>query len=287
MSEVEQKKHKVGLVLEGGGMRGLYTAGVLDVFMDHSFSPDTIAGTSAGVTFGINLPSRQKGRVLRYNLKLVGDPRYISLKSLLTTGNIVNTDFAYRLLPDELDPYDYQAFSKSDIDFFACATNVFTGKAEYMKIKDAKAQMDIVRASASLPFLSRKVVIDGVPYLDGGITDNIPLDKCISEHCDKIIVVLTHPKGYVKNERLYLLSRLFYPHCKALQEAFHVRNQRYNERLNQIERLESEGRIFVIRPSESIKVSRLEKDRAKLQAAYNMGVQDTNRIWDSLCLYLG
>lgn len=282
-----QKKHKIGLVLEGGGMRGLYTAGVLDVFMDHSFKPDTISGTSAGVTFGINLPSRQKGRVLRYNLKFVGDPRYISFRSLLTTGNIVNSDFAYRLLPDELDPYDYEAFSESGTDFFACATNVLNGKAEYMKISDVKAQMDLVRASASLPFLSRKVYIDGVPYLDGGITDNIPLNKCISEHCDKIIVVLTHPKGYVKNEKLHLLSCLFYPFSRNLQEAFRLRNQRYNERLQQIDRLESEGKIFVIRPSVLIDVSRLEKDHAKLQTAYNLGVQDAGRIWESLCGYLG
>lgn len=282
-----QKKHKIGLVLEGGGMRGLYTAGVLDVLMDHSFKPDTICGTSAGVTFGINLPSRQKDRVLRYNLKFVGDPRYISFRSLLTTGNIVNSDFAYRLLPEELDPYDYEAFSESGTDFFACATNVLTGKAEYMKISDVKAQMDLVRASASLPFLSRKVYIDGVPYLDGGITDNIPLNKCISEHCDKILVVLTHPKGYVKNEKLHLLSRLFYPFSRNLQEAFRLRNQRYNERLQQIDRLESEGKIFVIRPSVLIDVSRLEKDHAKLQTAYNLGVQDAGRIWDSLCGYLG
>ena len=282
-----QKKHKIGLVLEGGGMRGLYTAGVLDVFMDHSFKPDTISGTSAGVTFGINLPSRQKGRVLRYNLKFVGDPRYISFRSLLTTGNIVNSDFAYRLLPDELDPYDYEAFSESGTDFFACATNVLNGKAEYMKISDVKAQMDLVRASASLPFHSRKDNIDGVPYRDGGKTDNIPLKKIISEQCDKIIVVLTHPKGYVKNEKLHLLSRLFYPCSRNLQEAFRLRNQRYNERLQQIDRLESEGKIFVIRPSVLIDVSRLEKDHAKLQTAYNLGVQDAGRIWESLCGYLG
>ncbi|MGN0190127.1 MAG: patatin family protein [Candidatus Cryptobacteroides sp.] len=281
-----QRRPKIGLVLEGGGMRGLYTAGVLDVFMDHSFRADTICGTSAGVTFGINLPSGQRGRVLRYNLRLIGDPRYISFKSLFRTGDIVNADFAYRILPDELDPFDYETFAKSGVDFFACATNALTGEPEYMKITDAKAQMDIVRASASLPFLSRKVFIGDIPYLDGGISDNIPLDKCMSEGCDKIIVVLTHPKGYVKTERLYLLSRLFYPCSKRLQEAFRLRNQRYNDRLRQIEELESEGRIFVLRPSGNIDVARLEKDRSKLKAAYSLGIRDARSMWSSLCGYL-
>lgn len=279
-------KGKLGLVLEGGGMRGLYTAGVLDVLMDHSFRPQTICATSAGATFGINLPSGQRGRVLRYNLQLAGDPRYFSLRSLLLTGNVVNTDFAYRVLPDELDPFDHQAFAASGIDFFACVTNTLTGKPEHLKVTDSKAQLDYIRASASLPFLSRKVVIDGVPYLDGGITDNIPLDKCIEEGCGKIVVVLTHPGGYVKKESMYPLSRLLYPRDKALQEAFRLRNIRYNARLAELSRLEDEGRIFVIRPSAAIAVSRLEKDHAKIQAAYDLGVTDAQSLWAPLEKYL-
>lgn len=277
---------KIGLVLEGGGMRGLFTAGVLDILMDHSFRPDTICATSAGATFGINLPSGQRGRVLRYNLQLAGDPRYISFRSLLRTGNVVNTDFAYRVLPDELDKFDYQAYSESGTDFFACVTNTRSGKPEYLKVSDAKTQIDSIRASAALPFLSRKVVIDGEQYLDGGITDNIPLDKCIAEGCDRIVVVQTRPKGFIMSEDMYLLSKLLYPRDKNLQQAFRHRSERYNERLKQIERLEAEGRIFVIRPSETIAVSRLEKNQAKIQAAYDLGCRDAQILWPSLESYL-
>ena len=280
------RRPKVGLVLEGGGLRGIFTAGVLDILMDHSFRPDTICATSAGATFGINLPSGQRGRVLRYNLKLAGDPRYFSLRSLLQTGNVVNTNFAYRVLPDELDKFDYQAYSESETDFFACVTNTRTGLPEYLKVTDAKGQIDYIRASASLPFLSRKVIIEGEPYLDGGISDNIPLDKCIGEGCERIVVVLTHPKGYLKKESLYLLSRILYPRDKALQEAFKFRNQRYNARLEQIERLEAEGKIFVIRPYEPLALSRLEKDHSKIQAAYDMGCGVAQALWPSLDSYL-
>ena len=270
----------------GLSLRGIFTAGVLDILMDHSFRPDTICATSAGATFGINLPSGQRGRVLRYNLKLAGDPRYFSLRSLLQTGNVVNTNFAYRVLPDELDKFDYQAYSESETDFFACVTNTRTGLPEYLKVTDAKGQIDYIRASASLPFLSRKVIIEGEPYLDGGISDNIPLDKCIGEGCERIVVVLTHPKGYLKKESLYLLSRILYPRDKALQEAFKFRNQRYNARLEQIESLEAEGKIFVIRPSEPLALSRLEKDHSKIQAAYDMGCGVAQALWPSLDSYL-
>lgn len=266
---------KIGLVLEGGGMRGLYTAGVIDCFIDNGIGADVICGTSAGVTFGINLPSRQKGRVLRYNTALAGDRRYISLRSLLTTGNIVNKDFAYDLLPNVLDPFDYDAFKASGTVFFATVTNTLTGEAEYMKIVDCLNDMDIIRASASLPFLSRKVVIDGVPYLDGGISDNIPLDKCLAEGCDKVIVVLTHPAGYVKTESLYMLSRLLYPRDKALQRAFATRNSRYNARLAHIEELERQGKVLALRPSREIAAGRLEKDPDKLRQLHALGLTDT------------
>ena len=268
-------------------MRGVYTAGVLDVFMEHSLRADTICGTSAGAIFGINLPSGQPGRVLRYNLKLAGDPRYISLQSLLSTGNICNVDFCYHTLPDEYDPYDYDAFACSGVDFFACATNLITGEPAYLKITDALKQMDLLRASASLPFLSKEVYIDGFPYLDGGISDNIPIDKCFTEGCDKIIVVLTHPEGYVKKERLHFISCLFFPRNKTLQEVFRHRNERYNERLKQIGQMEAEGKIFVFRPSRNIKVGRLEKNPARLQAAYDTGTQDARNNWDKLRAYLG
>ncbi|MCQ2335482.1 MAG: patatin family protein [Paludibacteraceae bacterium] len=268
-----------GLVLEGGGMRGLYSAGVMDVLMQHGFRPDVICGTSAGVTFGVNYPSHQPGRVLRYNLKYAGDKRYISVDSLLRTGDICNVDFCYRQLPDELDLFDYETYLHSGIRLFATLTNVRTGKAEYVEVKDCRTQMDVVRATASLPFLSRLVRYHDEDYLDGGIVDNIPLDKCLEEGCDKVLVVLTRPRGEFANDHLNLLARLFYHRYPALRSALRVRNHNYRLRVEQIERLEAEGRITVLRPSSSMKIARLEHDPSKLRALYELGVRDAQAYY--------
>lgn len=277
---------KTGVVFEGGGMRGLYSAGVIDAMLDHNFEPDVICGTSAGVTFGVNLKSKQRGRVLRYNTRFAGDVRYISLQSFLRTGDMVNREFAYDLLPRELDPFDNFTYMQTPTEFWATLTNVRTGQAEYHKITDSWAQMDAIRASASLPFISRKVSYLGEEYLDGGLVDNIPLGKCMELGCDRIIVVLTRPAGYVRNEHLTLLSRILYPRDKALQAAIARRNSTYMERLEEINRLEQEGRIIVIRPSRNVLVARLEKDPAKLQALYDLGLCDALRLWPDVEQYL-
>lgn len=277
---------KIGLVLEGGGMRGLYTAGVLDVMMEHQLMPDVVCGTSAGVTFGVNLLSQQKGRVLRYNCRYAGDRRYISLHSWLTTGNMINRDFAYDLLPHELDPFDEETFEQSKAAFYATITNMRTGQAEYVRITNTWQQMDVIRASASLPIICQAVEWQGEKYLDGGLVDNIPLDKCIELGCDKIIIVLTRPLDYVRNDHIAGVCRLFYPRYKALLRAIEQRNDRYNARLQQIRRLEQEGKVFVLRPSENISVGRLEKDVARLQALHQLGVSDATRLWDDLAQYL-
>lgn len=277
---------KIGLVLEGGGMRGLYTAGVLDVMMEHQFMPDVVCGTSAGVTFGVNLLSQQKGRVLRYNCRYAGDRRYISLHSWLTTGNMINRDFAYDLLPHELDPFDEETFEQSKAAFYATITNMRTGQAEYVRITNTWQQMDVIRASASLPIICQPVEWQGEKYLDGGLVDNIPLDKCIELGCDKIIIVLTRPLEYVRNDHIAGACRLFYPRYKALLRAIEQRNDRYNARLQQIRRLEQEGKVFVLRPSENISVGRLEKDIARLQALHQLGVADATRLWNNLTHYL-
>lgn len=277
---------KIGLVLEGGGMRGLYTAGVLDVMMEHQFMPDVVCGTSAGVTFGVNLLSQQKGRVLRYNCRYAGDRRYISLHSWLTTGNMINRDFAYDLLPHELDPFDEETFEQSKAAFYATITNMRTGQAEYVRITNTWQQMDVIRASASLPIICQPVEWQGEKYLDGGLVDNIPLDKCIELGCDKIIIVLTRPLDYVRNDHIAGACRLCYPRHKALLRAIEQRNDRYNARLQQIRRLEQEGKVFVLRPSENISVGRLEKDIARLQALHQLGVADATRLWNNLTHYL-
>ncbi len=288
--------HKIGMVLEGGGMRGLYTAGVLDVTMEHGLHGvmpsgrpyiDVICGTSAGATFGINFASKQKGRVLRYNKRFAGDKRYISLRSLLLTGDMVNKDFAYDTLPNDLDPFDYETFRNSPIEFYATVTNVASGCPEYMRITECKAQMDIIRASASLPFLSRKVRIGDSLYLDGGIADNIPLAKAEEAGCDRFIVILTHPYGYKRGEDLTKIGRIYYPFEKGLHTAFERRNDIYNACLKRIEEMERDGRAFVFRPSAEVKIGRLEKNPERIQAMYDLGMEDANARWDELTQFLG
>ena len=275
-----------GLVLEGGGMRGLYTAGVIDIMLDHGFEPDVVCGTSAGVTFGVNLLSKQRGRVLRYNKRFIGDRRYISFHSWLTTGNMINKDFAYGLLPRELDPFDDETFMASKADFYATITNMETGEAEYVRLHSTWEQMDVIRASASLPIVSRPVEWNGHKYLDGGLVDNIPLDKCLELGCDKVIIVLTRPLGYVRKESLAAITRLCYPRYKNLHRAVEKRNENYNRRIKQVEELEREGKAFVLRPSEDITVSRLEKDPVRLEEVYNLGLHDASSLWEALQAYL-
>ena len=277
---------KVGLVLEGGGMRGLYTAGVIDIMLDHGFEPDVVCGTSAGVTFGVNLLSKQRGRVLRYNKRYVGDRRYISLHSWLTTGNMINKDFAYGLLPRELDPFDDDTFMASKAAFYATITNMHTGQAEYVRLHSTWDQMDVIRASASLPIISRPVKWKGQKYLDGGLADNIPLDKCLELGCDKVIIVLTRPLGYIRKGSIAGICRLCYPRYKNLYRAAKMRNEKYNHRLEQILQLEREGKVFVLRPSEEITISRLEKDPVRFEEVYNLGIQNATDQWNALQEYL-
>ena len=277
---------KVGLVLEGGGMRGLYTAGVIDIMLDHGLEPDVACGTSAGVTFGVNLLSKQRGRVLRYNKRYVGDRRYISLHSWLTTGNMINKDFAYGLLPRELDPFDDDTFMASKAAFYATITNMHTGQAEYVRLHSTWEQMDVIRASAALPLVCQPVEWHGQKYLDGGISDNIPLDKCLELGCDKVIIVLTRPLGYIRKGSIAGICRLCYPRYKNLYRAAKMRNEKYNRRLEQILQLEREGKVFVLRPSEEITISRLEKDPVRLEEVYNLGIQNATDQWNALQEYL-
>ena len=168
---------KIGLVLEGGAMRGMYTAGVLDVFLDKNIQVDCIIGVSAGALFGVNYKSRQMGRTLRYNIKYAKDSRYMGFKSLVRTGNIINKEFCFDEIPNKLDIFDYDTFNKTKEKFYAVVTNVDTGSPEYIEIKDLHESMEYLRASGSMPFVSKMVEIDGKKYLDGGISDSIPVEK--------------------------------------------------------------------------------------------------------------
>ncbi len=277
---------KIGLVLEGGAMRGLYTAGVLDVFMDNNIKIDGIVGVSAGALFGINYCSKQKGRVLRYNKKYINDPRYMSFKSLIKTGNIIGEQFAYHDIPFKLDPFDEDTFKKSGIDFYLTMTNVNTGKPEYTKIVDTYKQIDYFKATSAMPFVSKIVNIDGKQYLDGGISDSIPIDKCEELGYDKIIVVLTRPLEYRKKKNNKLLVKLKYGKYPNFVNTINNRYINYNNTVEKIIDKENKKEIFVIRPSKTIDISRLEKDPNKLQEMYDLGVNDCKNSLDKLKEYI-
>ena len=266
---------KTGLVLEGGAMRGMYTAGVLDVFMEQGITFDGVIGVSAGALFGVNLLSKQAGRVIRYNKRFNADPDYLGLRPLLRTGNIVDTDYAYNRVPRTLDVFDDETYRASGIPFFAVVTNVKTGEAEYIKIDSVFDQMDVLRASGSMPFVSKPVEIGGKKYLDGAITDSIPFEKFIEMGYDRLVVVLTKPAGYVKKAMPRLLTHLAYARSyPEFARKVRDRHEMYNVSTARLGELEREGKIFVFRPSQHIKISRVEKNPDKLQALYDVGVRD-------------
>lgn len=285
-SEIGRNKMKIGLVLEGGGLRGMFTAGVLDVFLDENIRIDGAIGVSAGALFGVNLLSKQKGRVLRYNKKYANDKRYMSFHSLLTTGNIVNRDFAFYELPYTLDPFDQETFTQSGMDFWVTVTNVETGEPEYVKITNAFEQMEVFRATSAMPIVSKMVEIGGKKYLDGGVSDSIPVRKFMEMGYDKIIVILTRPLDYRKKPSPMWLFKLFYRQYPKLVERWANRYAEYNQAVEDVIQLNEEQRIFVIRPSQTLKMSRIEKDVNKIQAMYDLGVADAKNTLAELKQYL-
>lgn len=276
----------LGLALEGGAMRALYTEGVLDIWMDNGIRVDGIVGVSAGACMSPNLYSGQRGRGLRYNQKYMGDPRNVGLRSLLTTGDIVNREFGYYKITLELDPFDEEAFERYGGDFYVVATNVDTGEAEYIKVDNIIEGLEALRASASMPFVSRFVEYQGKRYLDGGIADSIPVRACLDLGYDKTVVILTQPADYRKGPMNPHLIRACYRKQPRLCETLLHRHERYNAQVEDVLRLEQEGRIFVIRPQQSLGVKRLEKDPAVLQRVYDTGAQDGQRTLEALKAYL-
>lgn len=281
---------KIGLVLEGGSMRGMYTAGVLDTFMDAGIKVDGIIGVSAGALFGPNYFSNQKGRVIRYNKKYCKDRRYMSLWSFLTTGNLINRDFAYYELTTKRDVFDNEAFMKNNTGYYLTVTNVETGKPEYLEIKDVIAEMEKLRATSAIPLVSRIVEVDGKQYLDGGISDSIPVLQCRKMGYDKIIVVQTRPVTYRKkpySKHLMRLMMLKYMNYPEFLKTVARRHKMYNHTLDLIEKLEKKGEIFVIQPSDAINVKVVERNAENLQSIYDMGVRDCKKNLEGLQEYLG
>ena len=278
---------KTGLVLEGGAMRGMYTAGVLDVFMEQGIAFDGVIGVSAGALFGVNLLSKQAGRVIRYNKRFNADPNYLGLRPLFRTGNIVDTEYAYNRVPRTLDVFDDETYRASDVPFYAVVTNVETGEAEYIKIDSVFDQMDVLRASGSMPFVSKPVEINGKKYLDGAITDSIPFEKFMDMGYDRLVVVLTKPAGYVKKAMPKLLTRLAYARSyPEFAKKVRDRHEMYNASTARLIELEREGKVLVLRPSQHVKISRVEKDPEKLQALYDVGIKDAQERSDQIRQFL-
>ena len=277
---------KTALVLEGGAMRGIYTAGVLDVLMDNKIKVDAIIGVSAGALFGINYISNQRGRAIRYNKNYIKNKEYMGLYSLLTTGNIMNKEFCFNKLIYELDKFDFETFKKSNTDFYVTVTNVDTGKAEYIKIKDIEKELEYLRASGSMPLVSEIVQINNKKYLDGGIADSIPVNKAIDLGFDRIIVVLTRHIEYRKKKISLLPYKIMYRKYPEFINTVENRYINYNNTVEQIIREEENKNIFVIRPSKNPNIKRLEKDIHKVEETYNLGVNDAKSKLDDLINYI-
>lgn len=260
------------LVLEGGGLRGVFTCGVLDCFMDMGIRFPFTVGVSAGACNGLSYMSGQRGRAKSSNIDLMEKHHYIGVRYLFTQRCIMDFKLLFEDFPEKIIPYDYDAYFSNPDRFVMVTTNCLTGKAEYLEEKSSAARvMDIVRASSSLPFVSPITYVDGIPMLDGGIADSIPIEYAMSQGYDKIVVVLTRNKGYRKKNKSITMAKAAYRKYPHLQRVLSERNIVYNKTMDLIERLEDEGRITVIRPIRPVEVSRMEKDISKLSALYQEG----------------
>ena len=278
---------KRGLVLEGGAMRGLFTAGIIDVMMEASIEPDGLIGVSAGAAFGCNYKSRQPGRAIRYNTRFANDPRYSGVWSLIKSGDYFNAEFGYHIVPKEYDVFDDQAFEDNPMAFIVVCTDVETGKAVYQKLD--KANFDTyewIRASASMPLASKVVELDGKKLLDGGVTDSIPLAYAESIGYEQNLVILTQPEGYVKKRtRLMPLMRLGLRKYPKMVEAMNQRHLMYNRELEYVRQAEHEGRCMVIRPDEKLPIGHISHDADEMRRVYNIGRQTGMKHLEQIKLY--
>ncbi len=272
--------YKTGLIMEGGAMRGMFTCGVIDVFMENDIEFNGAAGISAGAVFGCNLKSKQIGRPIRYNKNYCNDPRYCSIRSLIKTGDLYNSDFCYRELPYVLDPFDQKTFANDPTEFYVGATDVNTGRCIYHKCSDG-GERDIkwMQASASMPFVSKPVSVDGYLLLDGGISDAVPYGYMESIGYNRNVIVLTQPKEYAKEKGTLLpLIKLLLRRYPAVAQAMAVRHEMYNRQMEEIKEREQKGLSFVIRPPEALGIRRTERDPDELERVYQIGRKEAERV---------
>lgn len=266
---------KFGFCLEGGGLRGTYTTGVLDAMLDHEIRPDYLIGVSAGATNGLSFLSGQRGRGLRVNVDYLRDKRYMGLSSYFKTKSYFGMDFLFDEIPNRLDPYDYDALYASPCEFVCGATDVETGKCVYFDRKDLTRDLTVLRASCSIPIFSPMVEYKGKYYLDGGASDPIPVKKALLDGCDRLLIILTRPRSYEKKaEGFPLFYKRFFRKHPEMARALSRRHEIYKESRDLVFALEKEGRAVVLTPSEEVYISRFEKDADKLRGVYKSGFKD-------------
>lgn len=279
---------KKGLVLEGGGLRALFSAGVTDVMMENGIQYDGLIGVSAGATFGCNYKSGQIGRALRYNIALKDEPRYLSWRSWLKTGDLVGAEFSYHVLPTELDIFDNEAFCRNPMEFHIVCTDVETGEAVYKKLDTMDHDgLDWIRASASMPIVSRPVPLKGRKLLDGGIVNSIPLKHFQELGYERNIVVLTQPKGFFKKRtKLMPLFRLTMRKYPAIIEAMGRRHLMYNEQLRYLAEEEKRGNVLLIYPEDVLPIGRTELNEEKMRHVYQLGRAAAQRRMQEIKIFL-
>lgn len=266
---------KKGLILEGGGLRGLYTAGILDSWMQHDIHFDGVIGVSAGALFGCNFKSHQIGRALRYNILLKDEPRYMSLRSFIKTGNIVGADFAYHEVPTKIDIVDVETFENDPTHFYVVATDIATGMPFYHEMKTFNyEELEWMRATGSMPIVSTPVPLEGKFYLDGGISDSIPLAHFQSIGYEQNVVILTRPRGYIKKPTsmgwIYRICCRKYP---KIADAMIRRHEMYNKQIEYILEEEKKGNTLLIFPNESLHIGRIELNEEKMKQVHRLGVE--------------
>lgn len=278
-----------GIVLEGGAMRGMFTAGVLDVMMENNIEFDGAAGVSAGAVFGCNLKSRQIGRAIRYNKRFAKDWRYCSVASLILTGDMFGAEFCYEKIPFHYDPFDLETYRSNPMPLYAVMTDVDTGKAVYKELKEGSGiDMMYFKASASMPIASRPVEILGHRYLDGGMSDSIPLGFMQKQGYEKNVVVLTQPPGFVKEPArdIRVIGILLHKY-PAIVRAMARRHIMYNKELEHVKKCAAEGSVFIIQPAESLHINHTEHDPSELQRVYDIGRRTMEEKLSGLKEFIG
>jgi predicted patatin/cPLA2 family phospholipase len=276
------------LVLEGGAMRGQFTAGVLDFLMDNALFPRTAIGVSAGALNGLNYVAGSRGRSCYLNTKYCTDWRYLSMRSFFLTGNAFNVKYVFDRIPNKIDHFDYDAYARSPLTLISVSSDLERGEADYATLRDARRQMDYLRASAAMPLVSRIVKVDNKKLLDGGICDSVPIDRSRSTGAERHLIVLTQAAGYVKGpDRLMPLARRLYADYPLFVERMEHRHIDYNRVYKHVARMHDTGEVFVIRPPAPVTVASMEHDPKKLYELYLTGYEEARKRFPALQSYLG